>query len=220
MWAEAPLTGLAIATTGPDPATARLIAIATRTVNDGTNRDATLHLVNVPTPIPETSSRIHGITDTSAGVPLAQALADIEQFLAGETAAGRPVVMFNREWIFDVLTAEAARQNYPLTIPADLLIIDPFVIDIELTPRRRAGKRTLPALCSAWGVAADQYGHPVDNLNAAMRLAWKIGTRHPKVRDLTAAELSAAQQVWRAADVEGRVIHFASRGKEHLVLGA
>lgn len=220
MWAEAPLTGLAIATTGPDPATARLIAVATRTVNDGTNADATFQLVSTPAPIPATSSRIHGITDTSSGVPLAQALADIEQFLAAEANTGRPVVMFNHEWILDVLTAEAARENYPLTIPDTLLVIDPLIIDIELTPRRRAGKRTLPALCHAWGVDTDRHGHPVDNVNAALRLAWRIGTRHPKVRDLTAADLVAAQRSWRAADLQGRVIHFASRGKEHLVMGA
>lgn len=220
MWAEEPLTGLAIATTGPDPSTARLLAISTRTVNDGTNYDAATQLVDAPGPIPPASSRVHGITDTSGGVPIAQALADTEQFLAAEANAARPVVMFNHSWVLDVLTAEAARANYPLTIPDGLLIIDPLIIDAELTPRRRAGNRTLPALCRAWGVDATQYGHPADNANAALRLAWAMGKRHPKIRDLTAVDLVTAQRAWREADEASRVVHFAARGKEHLVMGA
>lgn len=214
-WAQQPLTGFALATTEIDPQQSRIVAVASRTVNDGTNAPATVTILRTPVSIPTGASRVHGITDAIAanGHNPADVVRAVVADLDAAAQDGRGVVLFNATWFFRTLAHEAVLNDVPFTIPAGLCIVDPLVMDLHLTSSRRSGNRTLRALAREWGVQQDQYGRVEQNLDAAMRLAWRVGTKHPAVRNMTLPALHAAQGRWKREADEERETYLASRGR-------
>jgi len=213
-WADEPLTAFALATTGIDPSESRIVAFASRTVNDGTNAPATTTLVNTPATIPHGATRVHGLTntDTANGLSPQQALTALTDALRAASRAGHGIVIFHSEWFFATLHAEAAAAGVVLDLPA-LRIIDPLVIDKHINPARTAGNRTLRSLGFYWGVQQDTYGTAAANADAALRLAWRIGHVYGLVRNMNLGELHDAQAQWDREAAEERETYRASRGR-------
>jgi DNA polymerase III subunit epsilon len=214
-WATQPMTGFALATTGVDPSTARIVAISRRTVNDGINAPAATLMVNTPQTIPAAATKFHGITNemTATGFSPFAAVTSLVASIMDAAANGHAVVIFNSEWFFQVLGNEARADGVAFEIPSDLHIVDPLILDGHLNPTRRSGNRTLPALGASWCVPMAT-GASDENVNAAMRLAWRIGTTHPAVRNMTLTELFAAQRTWKSEADTDRVAYRDSRSRE------
>lgn len=214
-WADEPLTGFALATTGLDPATARMIAVGQRTVNDGANAPASVHLVRCAEAIPADATAVHGLTnaDLEAGADPAAAITALVAQLTHLSDVGQPVVLFNARWILTVIRAEAARVDLPVEFPSHLAVIDPLIIDQHLQPARHAGARTLKALCTGWGSPCEGLGPVQANADAALRLAWTMGHRMGALRDLSVPELVAAQRTWWREREEERQTYLRSRGR-------
>lgn len=214
-WANGPMTGIALATTSADPRKARIVAIATHAVGGQAPGKPEVTVVNTPAAIPASATRIHGFNNENItdGYSPMTAVITLVARLEELAAAGIPVVIFNAEWFFDVLSNEAHHAGVTFDLPRGLHIIDPMIIDMYVNPARRAGNRTLPALCRSWNVNSGALGTPQMNVTAALRIAWRIGTSYPLVRDMTPADLHAAQAQWKREADDEREIHFASRGK-------
>ena len=157
---------------------------------------------------------MHGFTnaDTATGLTPEQALTALTDSLRSASDAGWGIVIFNSEWFFEMLHAEARAVGITLSLPP-LTLIDPLVIDKHINPSRKGGNRTLRSLGAYWDVQQDMYGTPAANADAALRLAWRIGHVYPIVRDMTLRELHDAQAQWDRVRIEERELYWASRGR-------
>lgn len=215
-WSTEPMTGFALATTDAEPSRARLVAFATRTVNDGKNDPAEVWTVKTPVKIPGASVHIHGIMNDFTdeyGFEPADVLVFIHDQITEAVAKARPLVVFNASWVFAVLANEARHAGVDFTLPEGLVLIDPLVIDEHFAPARRAGNRTLRALLNEWQIRYDGLGKPEQNVNGALRLAWKLGEKHPALRNMTPPELHRAQAQWKAEREAERQVYLDSRGR-------
>ncbi|UAB99667.1 hypothetical protein Dvina_17305 [Dactylosporangium vinaceum] len=196
-WADGPLCGLDIKTTGGDLETARIVAIALAFVGDKTpiaNLDV---LVDPGVPIPAEASAVHGITTAQVrahGLRPAEALQQLANRLGGAWGSGRAVIGFDIAPALTVLDRELRRHlgaGLAVTGP----VVDPHVIDRTLD--RREGDRSLAATCRHYDVRHGADHDPVQDALAAARLAWRLAKRHPtEVGRPTAAALHRAQIDW------------------------
>lgn len=194
-WTTTPLTTIALATTGIDPASSELcgFAIAT-TTSDGTISARRYSPVRTKHPIPADAARIHGVTDAVGrwGLTPAEAAAEIRSVLASATT---PLVAYNAPWTIATLAGHLNRHGLALPeISAPLL--DPFVLDKKNQARAAAGNRTLAAVRQRWNLAALNYGPATVNALGAAELTHTLVTTIPQFRTLDPTALSERCQTW------------------------
>ncbi|MCP3820851.1 3'-5' exonuclease [Streptomyces sp. A3M-1-3] len=204
-WHRETLIGFDLETTGTDPGEARIVTAAVVEVKDG---EPTAHrewLADPGVPIPEEAVAVHGITNervSSHGRPADEVADSVASVLADHWRAGVPVVAYNAAFDLTLLTAELRRYGLPSLsdrvggAPAGP-VIDPYTID-RAVDRYRRGKRTLEAVCAEYGIVLDAAHEAGADALAAVRVAYAIAERHPKVGELGPAELHAQQITWYA----------------------
>lgn len=237
MWWERRLVGLDFETTSANPEEARIVTGALVEVGGGVPVTRSDWIIDPGVPIPDEAAAIHGYTTERAraeGEEPALVVADILRELEARTT-GAPVVIFQARYDLTVLDREIRRHGIKSPIRlADLLVVDPLVVDKQLD-RYRRGSRKLDATCEHYRVKLDGAHDASYDALAACRLAWVLGKRGQVVRRVRNAqegrerarlaeqwervrvdlpELHRAQVGWAGEQAEGLAEHFRSKGQD------
>ncbi|MFD6893085.1 3'-5' exonuclease [Rhodococcus sp. NPDC060086] len=193
-WPDRPLCAFDLETTDRDPRAARIVSACVATF-DGEHIDSRTWLLDPGIPIPAETTAIHGITDEQAradGMNYHAGYLEIRQALLDAWARGHIVVAFNASYDLTVMDAEGKRLGFP---PLEFgLVADPYVIDREMD-RTRPGKRTLGAVCEAYGVILACAHEAESDALAAGNLVRALVVRFPQLAEL---DIMADQAAWHA----------------------
>ncbi len=224
-WFTGPLASFDTETTGVDVETDRIVSAALVVqLAPGAAPQAASWLADPGVPIPDGARAVHGITDErvrAEGRPPRTVVAQIARALAEQARAGHPVVVMNAPYDLTLLDREL-RRHRGMTLadfldPAELLILDPRVLDKHVD-RYRKGRRTLTDLCCHYGVDLAGAHDACADATAAMGLVRAIGARYPgALGSLSAAELHLRQRVWYAAQARGLQNWFDRTGADERV---
>lgn len=212
-------------TTSSTPEVARIVSACVALVGDGKPPQIANWMADPGVPIPEEAAKIHGITTERAqaeGRPAPEVIEQVIAALAQAVTAGIPVVAMNARYDFTVLDREARRHNItPLTdlVGDQLRVIDPYILDKHVDTYR-AGKRTLTHLCQHYRVRLDGAHDAAADAIGAARVAWRIGSLYPAVRDLDLDGLHKQQTVWAAEQAASLQEHLRRKHPNSRVEGA
>lgn len=226
-WADGPLLGFDVETTGTDVTTARIVTASVLIVRPAEALDERRQvktfgwLINPGVNIPPEATAIHGITDMQAqkGEAPISALAAIAGMLHGAKQSGAPVIVYNASFDLTLLGYELARYDLP---PLDIgHVVDPFVIDRRVDKYRK-GSRKLVDVAKHYGVELGDDAHGAEaDARATVRLAWKLAARFPAlVGEVSLAELHETQIEWQADWAAGFEAYLAKQGKPEHIDGA
>ncbi|WP_347176795.1 3'-5' exonuclease [Parafrankia sp. EAN1pec] len=195
-WWQRPMAVLDFETTGTDVETDRAVQVALLKVGPTGVLNQLCQIIDPGVDVPEAAARIHGITTERArreGRDPAEVLGRVGQALEGVWRDGIPVVIMNSSFDLTLLDRELRRHHGRSLAEADMLVLDPMVIDRELDPRR-PGKRTLTALATHYRVRQEGAHDALADCLTTARIAWRLPRMHP---DWAAMGLTALQG-WQA----------------------
>ncbi len=197
-WHHGPLAALDFETTGVDPANDRVVSFALVT-----DDEAVGGLVDPGVPVPGAASAVHGLNaDSLRGAPSSVvAIAVVARWVDRLIDRGVPLVVFNAAYDLTMLSAECRRHGIAEPDWLRLVVVDPYVIDWGLAPRRR-GQRRLVDVAERLGVRLDDAHEAQADARAALEVAREQAARHAQVGTLTGRQLMAQQQRWHAAKAE------------------
>lgn len=226
-WHLGRLAAFDIETTGTDPERDRIVTAAVSLVGASFEGRHRAWLIDPGVEIPAEASAVHGITTERAraeGMQAHRAVEEITTVLAACLRQGAPIVAFNARFDLTILDREARRHGVvPLVQRVGgtdgLIVVDPFVLDKQVD-RYRPGKRTLEAVCTHYHVRLDQAHAANADALAAARVAYRLATRTPELRDLDLRSLHAQQIEWAAQQAASLQEYFAGLGREERVEGA
>lgn len=219
-WYEGPLCGFDLETSGTDIETDCIVTACVAELH-GNEPGAVANWLAVPrVDIPAAAADLHGISTEKAraeGQDAAEVVEEVIDSLVQAVMVGTPLVIMNAPYDLSLLDREARRHGLKTLADlagGELLVIDPRVLDKEVSHRR--GKRTLTDLCAHYGVALDG-AHTADaDAIGACRVARVIGARYRRLGRMSARELHAAQIGWGRGQAESLAAHFRrTPGKEH-----
>jgi DNA polymerase-3 subunit epsilon len=219
-WHSRRLAAFDIETTGVDPESDRIVTAAVALVGDGRPTESFAWLVDPGVEIPAGATAVHGITTAQAraeGQDPAAAVEAITALLAAQLRADVPVIAFNAR--FDLTTLDREARRHGVTPLVDrvggeqgLLVVDPFVLDKQYD-RYRRGKRTLGAVCEHYAIPLlDAHAADADAL-AAARVAYRLATRLPELRETELRSLHAQQVGWAAEQAASLEEYFREQGR-------
>lgn len=219
-WYEGPLCGFDLETSGIDVESDCIVTACVAELH-GDKPGPVAKWTAVPRiPIPEEAAKLHGLSTERASAEGQDAAEVVEEVIDGLVQAvmvGTPLVIMNAPFDLSLLDREARRYGLKtLTdlVGDELLVIDPRVLDKEVSHRR--GKRTLTDLCQHYGVPLDG-AHSADaDAVGACRISRVIGSRYRRLGRMSARELHVAQIAWGREQNESLADYFRrTPGKEH-----
>lgn len=196
-----------VETTGPDPATARVVTAALVHV-DGAAATTSTWLADPGMAIPPEATAIHGITTEMArsqGQDHGQVIAEVCERIRAGWRAGYTLVVFNAP--FDLTIVSRFDASFRITGP----VLDPYVVDRHIDQFRR-GKRSLTALCEHYKVVLDDAHNAAADALAAARLAWLLAP-HEELAVGSWEELNDLQAGWYAQRQRDLAAYFERIGK-------
>lgn len=209
-WSEQSICAFDLETTGPDPATARIVTACVATVT-GNEISSRTWLLDPQADIPAGATNVHGITTEHArehGQDYAAGYAEIRDALMRAWAAGHMVVAFNACFDLTLMDAEGMRLGLPPMDPG--LVVDPFVIDREMDKYRR-GKRTLGAVSAHYDVPLENSHEAQADALAAAQLVRALTTKFPEIITL---DIVAEQTTWHAERQRDFAAYLTRQGKD------
>lgn len=177
-------------TTGVDPRTCHIVTSALVRLDNG-SKDAELMLADPGVEIPESATKVHGITTEQAraeGRPHSEVLANTISGLKAAWADGLTVVVYNAAYDLTVLL------SHEPSFTIDGLVIDPFVLDKHYDAYR-GGHRTLADVCQHYHVRLDGAHDATEDALAAARVAWMMARKYPELTHRPGEELMEMQAV-------------------------
>jgi DNA polymerase-3 subunit epsilon len=216
-WWQGRMVGFDVETTGTDVESDRIVSAAVCKVGGGEPEDSMSLLVDPGVEIPEAASAVHGITTAQVvadGLEPEKVLRSIHYAMAQAVGQGWPVVAFNAR--FDLTMLDRECRRYGITPPEGLFVVDPMVIDKHLD-RFRKGRRTLAAICEAYGVdlPADEAHTAGADALAACRAAWVLGAKGEVKRRVRSPdegrELATLKVSWSFARDNLELLHLAQQ---------
>ncbi len=204
-WAAASVAIIDFETTGLDPAVDRVLEMGIVCFDDGVLTASQNWLIHPGMPVPEESSRIHGITD--------EMLADKPRFEAiweemRTHLEGRLPVAYNAGFDKRFLLAELERmgeptwgEHLPPAMQADVEWIDPLVWVRELFEDRSA---KLGEICAHLGIPLDDAHRAASDAEATGKVLYAMADQMPgtygeliRVQTRYAAQQDVDLAVWR-----------------------
>lgn len=189
-------------TTGRDATTCRIVTASALVVDhNGTVLHAWEWLADPGVDIPEGAAAIHGITTQHAqthGALASDVVAQVTEVVGAAFTRGVPVVAFNAAYDLTVLACEA--QRHGITPVTPLPVVDPYVLHKRVRQYWR-GKRTLVALCQAYGIRLDSAHTSAADALAAVELGHRLAQEHPEL-GVPARELHEHQIHWSRAQAD------------------
>lgn len=201
-WTDGPMLPFDTETTGVEEDALILSATLARVI-PGQQITAYTWYLNHGVPIPEASTKVHGLTEEylaeHGGSPPLM-LEGITDYIFKIMNDGVPLVGMNA--VFDLTRLDRNCRRYavvPLSNRRPISpVIDTFVLD-KGVDRYRKGKRNLAALASLYQVPwNEQEAHTsMADAIAAARVAWRIGKMYPPLGALSLQELHDLQTIWK-----------------------
>lgn len=185
-------------TTGVNPRNDRIVSATVALIDEqGLAGERYDWLIDPGIDIPETASRIHGITTEQArtgGMQSAKATQQIIERLNDFEQRGYPLVAYNAPFDLTLLAAEAARHSLEWSLTLNR-VIDPLVIDKKMD-RYRKGLRKLESLCEHYGVRLHLAHDSGEDAIASGRLAQRLAERFATALPQDVEELTGQQKNW------------------------
>ncbi len=209
-WPDRPICAFDLETTDRDPRNARIVTACVATF-DGDRIGTRSWLLDPGIAIPEETTAIHGITTAHAraeGLDYLEGYKQIRQAVSDAWARGHIVVAFNASYDLTVLDAEGRRLG--LTGLDIGTVVDPYVIDREMD-RSRPGRRTLQAVCEAYGVSLPNPHEAEADALAAGHLTRALVARFPELAEL---DIMADQAAWHAERQRSFAEYLRGLGRE------
>lgn len=222
-WFLGRMCGFDTESTGVDVETDRIVTACAVQCGGGPPAAAAKWVADPGIEIPEQAARIHGYTTERAqreGRPAGEVIEEIVTALTAVVLSGIPVVAMNAPYDFTLLDREARRHGVqPLTdiVGDDLRVIDPRVLD-KAVDTYRPGKRTLTDLCRHYDVRLDGAHSSDADALAACGVAWRLGSRYPRLAALDVDALHKAQIEWAAEQAASFQAHLRSKGETDAVI--
>lgn len=223
-WHTRPMAAFDIETTGLDVEGDRIVTAALWRIDPARGtKEVTTWLADPGIEIPAEAAQIHGVTTEQAraeGRPAVEVVTEIAAALEAVAAEGMPVVVYNAPYDLTLLDREIALHRPGAPLAAQLLVVDPFVLDKRVDTYRR-GSRKLVDVCAHYDVPLAQeeaHGAAADAL-AAARLAWRIASAHPEIAEMSAEDLHRAQVKWKAEQSASFQEYLRRRNPEAVVDG-
>ena len=161
-------------------------------------------VVNPRRTIPEEASRIHGISTEKAerfGVDLDAAVQLITEVLLRASREGWYVVGMNVSFDLNIVDARA-RDSLGVGLRElgfDAAVLDALVLDRHFDPYR-AGRRTLDALATTYGVETGKFHDALEDCKITFRVLQALVGKFPEIatieRDAVTATLGDFHQSW------------------------
>jgi DNA polymerase III subunit epsilon len=147
-------------------------------------------VINPHHPMNPKAGEVNGFTDEfleENGMEPTQALADIAAAITTAQNKGIPLLAYNAPFDVRMLSGDLSRWNLA-SLPGKLLVVDPLVIDREISHRN--GKRTLTYTTEYYGVDphGDFHDATADTI-AAVDLIQPMSRLYPQVGGLRLGEL-------------------------------
>jgi DNA polymerase-3 subunit epsilon len=226
-WHLRPLAAFDLETTGTDPERDRIVTAAVSVVGASIAGDHRSWFLDPGIEIPAGATAVHGISTERAqseGMDARTAVQEITAILAARLREGTPVVAFNARFDLTILDREARRHGLvPLVErvggPSGLIVIDPFVLDKHLD-RFRPGKRTLGAVCAHYRIKLEEAHAANSDALAAARVAYRLASVVPELREADLHSLHAEQIQWAAEQAASLQDYFVEMGRPEHVEGA
>lgn len=195
------LIGFDLETTGVDPTQDRPVSYALVPINaNGTAHGTRSSIINPGVPIPEESTKIHGITTERAaaeGITPSAALDTIMRAFQFAINANAPICGYNIRFDLTMIAYELARQNRhaDIEILDSIFVVDPLVLDKHYD-KYRPGKRTLEVTCAHYGVELKDAHNAMADALAAGHLFQALAKRYVTIRETPIDELHKTQVAW------------------------
>ena len=204
-WADGPLLGFDLETTGVDPETDRAVTLALIHREPGREPTRYHFLINPGIEIPESAAAVHGITTDYAqahGEPPEKVWARARELMDQLWTPECPLIAYNGCYDLTMADRELARhfgEQAGIDF-AGRYLVDPLVID-RANDRWRKGGRKLTQVCGHYGVPLGEDAHDaVADTLATMRLAYKLAATYPgAVGYASLADLHQRQVRWHHA---------------------
>ena len=203
-WWQERIVGFDLETTHADPEKARILSAAVVRAGGGLDTETGYWLANPGVPIPESATKLNGITDhmiREDGRPTVLVLGAILEALLPCLDYGWALAGFNMRYDLTVLDRECRRFDLtPLQEQGDLYVVDGYVVDKHLY-RYRPGKRKLADVCAYYRARLDDAHAAVFDALASARLAYALGKRGQVIRrepwsESEAMELRELREEW------------------------
>jgi DNA polymerase-3 subunit epsilon len=203
-WADGPLLGFDLETTGVDPLTALPVSFGLISFDHGELVKSRQGLIDPGVPIPPEATAIHHITDAMVSDEkhagnLERSVVGIAGELLAASFAGTPVVGMNLRYDLSLIDARllALTGEGLRAMGWNGYVIDISVIDRKLDKFRK-GSRTLLALCTQYGVDPGESHEAKDDATASVRIALALEAKYPAEVGGVELEMLHVQQVaWR-----------------------
>jgi DNA polymerase-3 subunit epsilon len=226
-WHLRPLAAFDIETTGVEPESDRIVTAAVSVVGASIAGEHRSWLLDPEIEIPAGATAVHGISTQHArseGMDARTAVQEITAILTARLREGTPIVAFNARFDLTILDREARRHGLVPLVDrvggaGGLIVVDPFVLDKHLD-RFRPGKRTLGAVCAHYRVRLDQAHAANADALAAARVAYRLASTVPELREADLRGLHAEQIEWAAEQAASLQDYFAEVGRPENVEGA
>lgn len=215
------MLGFDLESTSAEPITARPVSFALCHFDAGQMVKTRYALIDPEMPIPEESTRIHGITDEMVkerGGSLENSVVGIAGELVAADAAGTPIVGCNIT--FDLTIIDACLRRIEDGVGLREVGFQGNCIDCQVVDRRmdkfRRGSRTLLALCAHYGVDLGGAHNAAADATASVRVALALAEKYPEVGGIEPYLLHAQQKAWRAEWAVDFARYRAEKGQEPL----
>jgi len=198
-WAEGPLIGFDLETTGVDPYSDLPVQVALVRWEPYRRPCRNVFIVDPGREIPAGAQAIHGISTERArreGCSLAEAAGLVHTGLRRAQADQVPVVAMNAS--FDVTIVTRLFRSFGLKPLAWQALVDPLVIDRQVD-RYRSGKRRLDALCRTYGVMLASAHDAGSDADATVAIAREIAGRYPEIAACEIGRLTRLEVGWHRA---------------------
>lgn len=238
-WADGPMLGFDLETTGVDVWTDRIVTATIVEIRMGQRPKITNWLANPGIEIPEEAAAIHGITTEHArehGRDPGEVTFEVSAKLAYAMSHGIPVVGANMSFDMTLLEEENRRHGNPTlaerVAPKPIgPLVDVQVLDKAMDPYRPSkcdGNQKRPPRCTCGATdktvssLVKHYGvilagaHTSDgDALAACRLFPRILARHKELQAYPIGALHQAQVRWRAQQQNSLREYFDKKGEPH-----
>ena len=199
-WHHEALLGFDTESTGVDPLTAELVSFALCWFDGDTLAQSRYALVNAGVEIPESATKVHGITTDMVrerGGDHKRQVEGIIGELMTASKAGIATVAFNASYDLTLLNASAERLGVPSLVERGFEgpVLDGLVIDRHVDKWRR-GSRRLDAVCTAYAVDLGSAHHALADAIAAVRVVRAMASKYPEIAHAELDVLHVLEKGW------------------------